>query len=215
MKSLLALSAVALLSLGVAGCGGSSKGTDSTPQAYPDAASGSAAGTTASNTTPTASSAMTTGQRAKDSNDLDDDPNSDDDNPIVDYGHAASAPENEAITAVVKRYYAAAAAGDGAKACSMLVSTVAEAVPEEYGEASGPAYLRGKTCAVVMSKLFKRHHRQLADNIATFEVTKVRAEEGKGLVVLRFATTPEPRKIAVRREGSVWKIKELLDSGMP
>lgn len=150
-----------------------------------------------------------------DSNDLDEDANTEDDNPIVDYGHAASAADARAITALVKRYYRAAAANDGASACRMLVAIVAEDVPEEYGQSPSPAYLRGKTCAAVMSKLFKLHHRQISAESPTRAVTQVRVGEGKGWVVLQSASTPEPRKIAVRREGGLWKIKDLLDSGMP
>ena len=194
--------AIALLSPSVLACGGTSKdtiGPASQVSAKPRTVDNGAASR----------------DQIKDSNDLDDDSSSDDDSPVVNYGRAASAMEKKSITAVVRRYYAAAVAADGARACSMLVTVVAEMVPEEISQASSPAGLRGKTCAAALSKLFEQRHSTLAANLTALDVTRVRVAGRQALVVLSFATTPEPRKMAVRREGGAWKVKELLDSGMP
>jgi hypothetical protein len=196
MKSSVILPIVALLGLGVGACGSARKET------FSKGAS-------------TVLGKAATERIITDSDDKDNDANSDDDIVVLNYGHAARAADERAITTLVNRYYAAAAADDGAKTCSMLYSILAEAVPEEYGQEPAPPALRGTTCAVVMSKLFRQRHRQFAAEAAALEVTSVRVKGTRGLAVLRFATTPEPRKISVRREHGVWKIKELLDSGMP
>ncbi len=199
MGSSLALPAIALLGLGLAACGGSN---GSAPQHPPDAAARSNVATKAA-------------PQHKDSDDDDNDAGSDDDSLITEYGHTANAADEHAITATVKRYYKAAADSDGARACSMLVSTVAEAIPEETGDTLGQASMRGKSCGMVISKLFARQHRKLVADFKTLDVTRVRIGGGRGWVVMSFATTSQPRKLPIRREAGIWKIKEVLDSGIP
>jgi hypothetical protein len=203
MRAPLGLSTLALLSLTLAACGGT-EGSDSAT---------SVASSHAPSATQTNSSVA---GGAKDSNDLDGDANSvDDDLPIVDYGHAASPAEARAIEVAIRSYYAAAAAANDAKACAMLVPNVAEAVPEEVGHPKSSAELSGKTCANVIATLFGEDHRRLASELASLRVTRARVQGDKGLAILSFTTTPEPRKMPVRREGGVWKMREVLDSGMP
>ncbi len=103
---------------------------------------------------------------------------------IATYGHEAEGVERRVITALVERYYAAAAADDGARACSMLYSIIEEAVAEDYGQPPGPPELRGKTCAVVMSKIFKRVPRQPSAVLAHTQVTGVRVKGKRGFVQL-------------------------------
>jgi hypothetical protein len=181
MKSLLALLTIVLLGAGIAACGGSSAAT-----------------------TRSSSSASASPKRDRD-NDAD---KNDDDAHVLYYGFAASGAERQAITTLVKHYYAAGAAADGAKACTLLMPFVAESVAENYGHT--PA-LRGKTCAVVMSKLFAQHGKTLAGENATLKFVAVRVEGTKALVVLSFSTLPEVRQIAARKDGASWKILQLLD----
>ena len=199
MRSLPAL-VVVTLSVGVYACGGTSKGAGATSPV-------------ASNASATGGSTSTVAAGGKDSNDLDHDTGGDDDRVVFEYGHAPTQAEAQTITAFVKRYYAAAAAADGRKACPMIYSIVAEAATEEYGRAPDPAALHGKTCAVVISKLFKEHH-ELRAEVPTLNVTAVRVEGAKALVVMSFGTTPEPRIIALHREGHAWKVQDLLDGGI-
>jgi hypothetical protein len=181
MKSLLGLLVVALISLGgFASCGGNS---------------GKAVSNTAS---------QHSVKRDRD-NDAD---NNDDDAHILEYGQAASPADRQVLTALITRYYAAAAALEGAKACSLLMPFIAESVTEDYGHT--PA-LRGKSCAVVMSKLFRQHHQLLAGESATLKFLTVRVQGNKSLVVLSFSTLPEVRQISARRHGSGWKLLDLLD----
>jgi hypothetical protein len=183
MRYLLGLLAIVLLCLGLAACGGSSKGTTG------------ASATSASNTSTT---------RDRD----DDNDHNDDDNHVLYYGHEPDAADKQALTALITSYYAASAANDGAKACAMLMPFIAESVAEDYGHAPN---LRGKSCPVVMTKLFKLHHKVLAGESSTLKFVSLRVEGGKALSVLSFSTLPEVRQIAARRNGSSWRILQLLD----
>jgi cytoskeletal protein RodZ len=215
MRSSLALLAIALLGLSITACGGAS----SAPQTSSDATTPGSRTSTVSSATSTASTSTSTSagstQRSteshlKDSNDGDDDPASDDDNEILDYGHAASAADKRAITAMVTSYYAAAAADDGIKACSLIYSLVAESIPEENNQTSGV-----QTCASVMSKLFMQHQGQMTTDNASLKVTRVRVEGSKGLALLDFGKTPEPHVLVHSEHSGAWKMESLLETGMP
>jgi hypothetical protein len=137
-----------------------------------------------------------------------------DDRMVRDFGHAAGRLDRQEITAAVKRYYEAAAAGDGATACSMLVLGADRAVQQNLGRPPGPPYLRGGTCAVVMSKVFGDNHLQLTNYYAQLKVTGVRVSGAHGLAVLGFKTLPG-REIRLRREGHMWRFDAVLDSELP
>lgn len=213
MKSLPVLLAMALLSVGVSACG-SGKNTNSGSHAT----SGVAA--TGSTTATTASGAISTQDYTKADGDKDNDniaaPYDDtNNNEILDYARAASPADKQAVAALIKRYYTAAAAGDGAKACSMLYVTLAEAVPEDYGKSPpGQPYMQGNTCPAVMTLLFKHLHNQLTVELPLLKVTRVRLDQHHGLAVLSFGKMPE-RQISVHRERHTWKIEALLDSELP
>jgi hypothetical protein len=195
MRSLLALTVIALLVVGVGACGNNGKAAGSA-----SARSGSA-------------SAKRTLARDYDS-DGDVDPSSHYDNDLY-FGQEASAGERQSVTRLVDRYYVAAAMENGAMACSLLDSRLAGEIPEVYGQSPpGPPGLSGKTCAVVMSKLFKQRHHQLIVDRATLTVTGVLVEGKRGLVLLRFRAMPK-RHVFVDRERGLWKVNELLDAGPP
>jgi hypothetical protein len=142
-------------------------------------------------------------------NDRDNDgDHNDDDGKVLFYGHAADASDQRASSTLVRSYFAAAAAENGAQACALLAPFVAESVPEEDGHSP---QLRGKTCTVVMSKLFKLHHKPLAAKSASLQVIAVRVEDQKALVVLDFPNVPEVRQIAERRIAGTWRLLDLLD----
>jgi hypothetical protein len=135
-----------------------------------------------------------------------------DDHSTLILGHAASAADRRAITAVVKRYYAAAAAGDGAEACSMLTPSLARAAPEDYGKRAGPVYLRGsRNCPAIMSRLFKHFHAELTGAI---EVTGVRVDSESTLALVGSSTIPAG-EVAVKREGGAWRLTSLLAHALP
>jgi hypothetical protein len=131
------------------------------------------------------------------------------------YGHAAPAADRRDVIALTKRYYAAAVAGDGAQACSMMLGSLARSVPASYGGPGGSPELRGTSCVAVLSKLFRREHSVLVAEAPSLRVTKVRLHGNGGLALLSFKTTPEPREISVSLEGSAWKMASLLDASLP
>ncbi len=135
---------------------------------------------------------------------------------VVGFGHAANVSEKRTIEALVRRYYAAALANDGAKACAMLYSTFAEAIPEDYGLPPGPSYLRGvKTCPAAMTLTFKHFHKQLALEVPKLTIRRVRVLERNGLVLLGFGAALPERQLGAVREGHTWRIDALLDSELP
>jgi hypothetical protein len=127
------------------------------------------------------------------------------------FGHEASTTDKLAVTSLVKRYYAAAAEGDGTKACLLISSILAESVAEEYGRL--PA-LRGDSCAAVMSKLLEWHRQELAADVARLRVTKVQVDGSQGWVLLSFGRRYE-RRMLVHRDSGAWKIDALLDIKVP
>lgn len=130
-----------------------------------------------------------------------------DDSGLLGYGRAASPAEQQAVSNTVERYYLLAAAENGVGACAQLIPTLATAVPSDYG-ANGPAYLHaGKTCAAVMTLLFKHYHKQLQVGIA---VTGVRISGNQADALLGSTEFP-PSYILVQRElDGTWKIAQLL-----
>jgi hypothetical protein len=199
VKPLLVLLAFVLLGIGTTACGGAGNATGSAPKVSSNVATtGSAPTTTASaGATPTGTTAAGGGESSRGT-----------DNGISTYGHEASAADRRTITALVKRYYKAAAEDDGATACSLIYSILAEAVPEDYGQPPGPPALRGKTCAVVMSKLFKRIPGQPSSVLSATEVTGVRVAGRRGFAQLHSSAMPTG-EIAVERELGRWKIGSL------
>lgn len=92
----------------------------------------------------------------------------------------------------------------------MIYSLFAETIPELIGEPpTGTPQTSGKTCAVVMSKLFKLNHAELAGELATMQVAAVREQGMRGLALLRFPDRP-PHIIMVHRERGAWKIDETV-----
>lgn len=184
MRTLLLVLATALLAAGVLACGSSSKG----------------------NLTSSSQAGASTSRLDRD-NDGD---NNDDDNAFINYGHAATAAERGPLVALITAYFAAAAAENGARACSMLMPFIAESVVENVGHGPG---LNGHNCAVVMSKLFKQKHHELQIKSTTLKFYAVRIKGEKALTLLTFkGLAPEVRQVDERRDGSGdWKILTLLD----
>jgi hypothetical protein len=136
-----------------------------------------------------------------------------DDDAIEDFGKAADAAEEKAVASLVKRYYAAAAEGDGNKGCTMLFSLLAESVVPDFGEPPGPPALRGKTCGAVLSKIFKQRHRQFVADSAMLRVVGVRIMGKQGYALLKTAAFPRG-SILLRRERTVWKLGEFGGGGV-
>lgn len=112
---------------------------------------------------------------------------------------------------LVKRFYAAAAAERGAEACALLVPFIAESVVERYGHTQG---VTGRTCAVVMTKIFKGRHSKLVPESATLRIPEVRVELPAALAILEFPDIPEVRQIRLRRVGDRWRVIALIDGAI-
>lgn len=126
---------------------------------------------------------------------------------VTGFGRPADAADRSEIAALVERYYAAAAAEQGTKACGMLFFALAESVAEEYGRAPGPLYLNGaETCQAVLSRLFAHFHAQLRRRPA---VALVRVSGDRARALLRWRTLPAGY-VEARREGATWKLESLL-----
>jgi hypothetical protein len=210
-RPLRALAVLALLAAGLASCGGSSAGGSSH--------TATAADPDDTPTTVTSAEAsivpLDTRVDADKDNDIgaaDDDPNN---NSAVTFGRAASPTELRAITALIKRYYATALEGNGARGCSMVYSTLAEAAVEDDAQPPGPLYMRGaRNCAEILRRLFAHYHAQLAGELHKLEVTRVRLKEHHGVAILRFGALAE-REISIAREGHTWKMDTIYDQELP
>jgi hypothetical protein len=143
----------------------------------------------------------------KNDRDNDGDHNDDDQN-VLGFGHVADVSDTQVITTIVTHYYAAAATENGKAACALMAPFIAESVAEQDGHS--PA-LHGSTCAVVMAKLFKLHHRELAGKNASLKVMRIGVEGDKSLVALEFPEIPEVRQVTLRQVGSNWGLITLLD----
>jgi hypothetical protein len=142
-------------------------------------------------------------------NDRDNDGDHNDDDAVtLGFGHAANAADRRESVALVTRYFAAAVAANGVTGCALLVPFVAESVVEDDGHSPG---LFGSSCAAVLAKLFKLHHRELVAKQATMKVIEVRVRGDRALAILDFPNIPEVRQIDERRVGDSWKLLQLLD----
>ncbi len=236
MRRMLVATVVALSSFGMQACGASSGGsrddarTDSTAASSTTASSAATPPTTAPSPRPAAGvhGYLNDGDNDASSDDDPDDRETpkvdndsdapednlhpengsyhDKDDDVAVYGPRAGPSVERTIAALVRRYYAVAASGNGVKACSMMYSIFAEGMAEDYGQPPGPPYLRGKTCGAVMDRMFEHSREQLASR---YVVTEVRVRGNSGFVLLGSRTQPASAMI-VRRERGIWKINSLL-----
>jgi hypothetical protein len=227
VRPLLALVTVALLSIEFAACGGTAKNTHRTAPAVSNSAAFGEASSSQdylndSDDEPSTDEDLDdrNGNKTDEDNDYREDHmhpennryHDSDDASVLDYGSEANAAELKAVTAVVERYYKLAAADNGAKACSMIDSSLAKSLPEDYGQSPGPAYLRGaKTCQAIMSLVFKYRH-ALVD--APIHVTGLLVKGDLAIALLGSKTLPAA-DITVKREHGRWQIDALLGTPLP
>jgi hypothetical protein len=131
---------------------------------------------------------------------------------LATYGSRATPAETRTVTTLLERYYAASVAGDGARACSLLSTSLAAGLASATSQ---PVRGAGTTCAGPMSLLLERQHAQLAaKDVATMTVIAVYTKGDIGLAVLGFRTTPQSEMILARERGA-WRINALFDGIMP
>lgn len=134
-----------------------------------------------------------------------------DDASVLARGRAAGAAEAATLAGVAERYFAAAAARDGAAACALLIPSVASAVPEGYGRPPGPDYLRGGTCAAVMTRLFEHYHAKYA---GAGRATSERLVGAQAFVFVGSRTMPA-LYLTLEREGQAWRVVGLVGTTLP
>lgn len=131
---------------------------------------------------------------------------------LASYPQLPSESERQTIATTVKSYFAAAVAGDGARACTLLAPSIATGftsggAPHDRGSGDG--------CTPSLDQLFEQEHRRLAaDEPSTMTVTDVRLKGEAGMVFLGFRRAPET-EILVSREDGAWKLDALVDSVLP
>jgi hypothetical protein len=186
-STLLRLLPIALLGVGLAGCGGA----------------GGVSRSTSSGSTVVVEHVLKVSRELG--------PIDEDDYPVLDLGHAAKGADLHKIRTLLKRYYAAAAAEDGHAACSMMFSVAAKEVVEEEDD----WYVHGNTCPVVMTQIFSRRHRQLVTDLKSLKAVRIRIAGPTGRVVLRFAKFADARVLDLRSVGRNWTVQYPIDTPMP
>jgi hypothetical protein len=210
MKIMLALLLVPLLSYCLSACGSSGGSPNQTSQV-------SSAADPARDVGKISTAPVPPGGYLKSDSDNDADehqkgPSNEDMGEMVTPAHGASNADRRTITAVVKRYYTAAAAGDGALACMLLDPGLATATTQGQAQIAPAA---GRSCSASLSRLFQLQHQRLtAEDPATMVVTGVHVDGDAGLATLGFRAMPEG-ELVLQREGRTWKIDALFDSPLP
>ncbi len=124
-------------------------------------------------------------------------------------GPAAGPADRQAIVSLIRRYYAAAAAENGAKACTLTYSLFAESLVEEHDRGKGAPSLSGDTCRQIASKLFAQQHAQLVRDLATLRVTTVQLRLKQGRAVVRFGVANEYLVQVQRLRDGGWAMNML------
>jgi hypothetical protein len=139
-----------------------------------------------------------------------------DDRSVREYGQEAGARDLRTVVRLVRLYYKAGVAGDGARACALIYRPIAKSrdfasvVPKAYASVSGSSLFSDKSCAEVESVLFELNRRTLLAGVGDVTVASLRVKGDHGIALLAFKTMPE-REIAVEREHGRWRIDALLD----
>ncbi len=134
-----------------------------------------------------------------------------DNDAILTWGPPADGADRAAIVALLKRYYTAAA-GEGARACTMLDPLIAETVEEDRHAGRGPRLPRGSMCAQIMASMFEQRHRELVEHAQAPTQSNVAVSSASSgfisvipLSVGRFASSPIVASIRINRDRSVKK----------
>jgi hypothetical protein len=191
-RRLLALGAVGSLAIGLLACGGSA----------------SQVGASAPRSTVTSTGL----DHDEDSDNLTGGYYDSDDEAIRGFGAVADHADRAAIAGLVRRYYAASLAADGAAACGLMNPVLAETVPESDGQ---DPEAHGVTCAAVMSKLLARAHAQLLAETRHLTVDSVRVEDEHGFALLSQRGEMANRFIPVRAVHGAWKINSQFGAKLP
>jgi hypothetical protein len=133
------------------------------------------------------------------------------DRSIQEYGAKAPSSDTAAIAGIVKRYYAAVAAGDGSRACALMSTEISRTIVATF--ANSPA-LRGKGCSSIVQALYKIPAGRARAAFAKVQVTSVRVKGDRAFALLRSPSSPSG-EMPMLREGGAWKVNALMGSNLP
>jgi hypothetical protein len=133
------------------------------------------------------------------------------DRSIQEYGSKAATGDAAAIAAVVKDYYAALAAADRSRACSLLAPRIAKTILSMLQRAP---QLKGKGCEGVIAVILRTPTGRAKAAFDHVEVTGVRVKGDRAFALLRTGEMPHG-EIPMVREAGTWKIGALVGSGLP
>lgn len=128
----------------------------------------------------------------------------------LDFGTIADEADAKAVAAITTRYYHAVAASDGAAACGLIHAGMAQAIPEDVGPLAG----KRRTCAAVMSLLFRTRRGMPTADVDAIRVRQVRVKGNTAIALLR-SPKMHSGELVLEREGSTWKVLDLLGSVLP
>jgi hypothetical protein len=137
-----------------------------------------------------------------------------DDSSVRTFGYPATRSDRRLIVALLKRYYTAAVAGDGAQVCSLVYSPLVKSYTQDLGQ-NGSRFLRGlRGCAQIVSRILMVGRSALAIVALRPGITEIRVSGRLALVVL--GTNPSPiREIEVIRDQRIWMIYGPVDNEVP
>ena len=128
------------------------------------------------------------------------------------FGYPATPRDVRDATALIRRYYAAVAADDGAIACSLTNSAVVKEIAQPEVRIKGGRILPRLSCPEALARNFRPIVKELAYKRDALVVLRVRVLDNTGLAILRFGTTV--RDITLYREHGHWKIQSMLDTSL-
>jgi hypothetical protein len=136
-----------------------------------------------------------------------------DDSIILRLNHRARAGDRRAIASLFDRYYALAAADDGADACRLMYPVLVRSLPEDEARRGyGPRFEQGlTTCPAIMSALFKHSHGEFS---APVKVVAVHVKGDRAIVLIDSSAMPL-RVMEAERQGKSWKIDRFAPAALP
>jgi hypothetical protein len=126
-------------------------------------------------------------------------------------GTEAGQPDRRMIAALIKSYYAAAAAGNGVEACPILHRTARETLAEGHGSST---QARANACATGATSFFRQQHQiLLTDRVTTMTIVDIRLTGRLAIALVGFRNAPIGM-LRLEREGAQWKLLSLLDTNV-
>jgi len=132
-----------------------------------------------------------------------------DDRPVFEYGKPARGAARGQIAAVIKRYYAAGTADNGAGACQVFMPLLAKGAAQEY-TLPGQSH-HYPTCAALMTAMFAQSRQELAAPVTVVAV-RVHGHEAHAVVASR---TLRASYVELMRQGGSWRLLAIGGEVLP